>query len=203
MRHGRQFKRSLMRTGPSDLLLGCVSGSRWVDLLSDSGSLLLFRGKDEKYSAPFLEGHAVKWTGKPHTTREIVADGVFAFQEERVRLVTLNRGGTVGLWDWKAREHKATVDLETGEVEEIAVSLGGKVVAIATDKRVQCLDVATRKPVGGEAYEHPKVKRIRFANDNKHFASLGVDDELRVWALDFMEQIDPLKVAPHYDGQSF
>ncbi len=134
---------------------------------------------------------------------EVVVDGAFATQQKGIVLVTRNRGDTVGFWDWSAKRHEETVGLETGEVEDIAVSPDGKVVAVATEKKIHFLDIATREPVGGKAYEHPKVKRIRFANDNKHFASLGADGELRVWTLDFMEQIDPLKVAPQYDGQSF
>lgn len=130
-------------------------------------------------------------------------DGVFGYNESCSILVTRGRDGVIECWDWRARRRLCEFDMRAGQIQDIAVSPDGKIVAVAVEKKIHFLDVATRKPVGGDVYEHPKVKRIRFANDNRHFASLGADGELRVWTLDFMEQIDPLKVAPQYDGQSF
>lgn len=177
---------------------------RGVRCSPDGTSMLLFHSEAGKSVAGFFEvamPPSLAFTDR--NENEVVVDGAFATQGNGIVLVTRNRGDTVGFWEWNAKNHQETVDLKTGEVEDIAVSPDGRVVAVATDKKIHFLDIATRKPVGGDKYEHPKVKRIRFANNNKHFASLGADGELRVWTLDFMEQIDPLKVAPQYDGQSF
>jgi len=181
-----------------------TSRVRGVRCSPDGTSVLLFHSKGVESVAGFFEvAMPPSLAFTDWNENEVVVDGAFATQGKRIFLVTRNRGDTVGFWDWNAKNHQETLGLETGEVEDIAVSPDGKALAVATEKKIHFFDIATRKPVGGDAYEHPKVKRIRFANDNKHFASLGADGELRVWTLDFMEQIDPLKVAPQYDGQSF
>jgi WD40 repeat protein len=179
----------------------CRIGS--VRFSPDSKYVFLWRGFPHESPQPFVRIEADSLNSKDCATTASIVDGVFTPTGRASVLVARNRDGSIGLWDWKRVKQRATVDFGTGSIEDIAVSPDGKVVAVATEKRVHFLDIATRKPVGGDTYEHPKVKRIRFANDNKHFASLGADGELRVWTLDFMEQIDPLKVAPQYDGQSF
>lgn len=169
----------------------------------DSKYVFLWRGFTHESPQPFVRIDVNTLHSRDCVTSASIVDGVLTSTGRASVLVARNRDGSIGLWDWKRLKRKATVDFGTGAIEDIAVSPDGKVVAVATEERIHFLDIATRKPVGGDTYEHPNVKRIRFANDNKHFASLGADGELRVWTLDFMERIDPVKVAPQYDGQSF
>lgn len=187
----------------TDIKNGDTAKVRALRFTPDRQSLLFFGDFDRATSKAFMSFNLESRTFRDFAVPTRVTDGVFSAKETGSTLVTRSCSSDLCFWNWRQKEKMATIDLRSGAIEDIAVSPDGEVVAVATEKRIHFLDIATRNPVGGDTYEHPNVKRIRFANDNKHFTSLGADGELRVWTLDFMRKIDPLKVSPQYDGQSF
>jgi hypothetical protein len=177
-------------------------GVQSVRYSPDSSKLFLLPYSTVADQPAFIEFDIATRTEKGYETKDAVRDGVFNNDEKHPMLVTRNQGSSVGFWNWKERKQKLSLDLKSGEVRDLAVSPDGKIVAVATDEEIHFLEIATQKQVGDRDYVHPKVVRVRFAEDNRHFASLGADGELRIWRLDFMGN-PPAKVAPQYDGASF
>jgi WD40 repeat protein len=178
-------------------------GAQAVHFSPDSSKVFLFSGTDLRKAPTFIAFDIETRTEINFQTNDIVVDGVFNGNPENPILITRNRGGSIGFWNWKQHKQLVSLPLKSGEVQDIAVSPDGKIVAVATNEQIHFIEISTQKRVGNRDYEHPKVKRIRFADDNRHFASLGADGELRVWSLDFMKSDPPTKIAPQYDGASF
>jgi len=115
-------------------------------------------------------------------------------------LVTGDSYGTVRLWDLAAGTKLLELTVHKDAVTDIDLSPDGGLVASASFDQILITDLNNRRTV--HAFDVPSVRSVAFSPDGRRFASGGEREQIYVWDVSTMQQLDTLRAEAAFSEET-
>ncbi|MBC8873903.1 MAG: hypothetical protein H8E44_31060 [Planctomycetes bacterium] len=115
-------------------------------------------------------------------------------------LVTGDSHGTVRLWDLAAGAKLLELTVHKDAVTDIDLSPDGGLVASATFDQILITDL--KNGTTAHAFDVPSVRTVVFSPDGRRFASGGKREQVYVWDLSTMRQLDTLRAEAAFSEET-
>jgi len=115
-------------------------------------------------------------------------------------LVTGDSHGTIRLWDLAAGAKLLELAVHKDAVTDIDLSPDGGLVASATFDQILITDLKNGTTV--HAFDVPSVRTVAFSPDGRRFASGGKREQVYVWDLSTMRQLDTLRAEAAFSEET-
>ena len=115
-------------------------------------------------------------------------------------LVTGDSHGTVRLWDLAAGAKLLELTVHKDAVTDIDLSPDGGLVASATFDQILITDL--KNGTTAHAFDVPSVRTVVFSPDGRRFASGGKREQVYVWDLPTMRQLDTLRAEAAFSEET-